>query len=316
LSIAFRENVMAASTFDHAKPTQAHLPATLPQADTMPEVRHLTSADLHEALRRGWDDFKAMPSHAIVLCIIYPVLGVALARAMQGETLLPLLFPLAAGFALIGPFAALGLYELSRRRERGESASAWDAAAVLRSPSFGAMLGLGVLLMTLFVIWVAAAQAIYVATFGYAPAATIPDFLGRVLTTPEGFRLIAVGCGVGFLFAVVALAISIVAFPMMLDRHAGATDAMLTSFRVIAKSPLAAAQWGLIVAVLLVLGSLPVFLGLAVVLPLLGHATWHLYRRAVAPAMLPYQMPQQPARGRRYAADFPASLFPWGHDRP
>lgn len=306
---------MAASTLEHASPTQAHS-AAAPQTDTAPQVQRLTTADLREALRRGWDDFKAMPSHAIVLCIIYPVLGVALARAMSGETLLPLLFPLAAGFALIGPFAALGLYELSRRRERGEQPSAWDAAGVLRAPSFGAMLGLGVLLLTLFVVWVAAAQAIYVATFGYAPAAKIPDFIGRVLTTPEGFWLIAIGCGVGLLFAVVALCMSMVAFPLMLDRHAGATDAMVTSLRVVAKNPLIAAQWGLIVAVLLVLGSLPLFLGLAVVLPLLGHATWHLYRRAVEPAARPYQTPPVPEKGRRYAADFPVSLFPWSRNRP
>ncbi|RIK98186.1 MAG: hypothetical protein DCC74_05430 [Proteobacteria bacterium] len=306
---------MAASIADHASSTQNHPPATLPQIDTAPNVRRLTTNDLREALRRGWDDFTAMPSHAIVLCIIYPVLGVALARAALGYSVLPLLFPLAAGFALVGPFAALGLYELSRRRERGESPSVWDATSVLRSPSFGTMLGLGVLLLTLFVIWVAAAQAIYVATFGYAPAATIPDFLGRVLTTREGFWLIAIGCGVGFLFALVALCISMIAFPLMLDRHAGVTDAMLTSLRVVAKNPVVTAQWGLIVAVLLVLGSLPAFVGLAVVLPLLGHATWHLYRRAVEPAPRSYQMPPPPAKGRRYAADFPAALFPWGRDR-
>jgi uncharacterized membrane protein len=307
---------MAASTADHAPPTQPRPPATLARIDTTPAARRLTTADLHESLRLGWDDFKAMPSHAIVLCIIYPLIGVALARAMLGETLLPLLFPIAAGFALIGPFAALGLYELSRRRERGDSVTAWDAMAVLRSPSFSAMLGLGVLLLTLFVIWVAAAQAIYVATFGYAPAATIPDFVGRVLTTRQGFALIALGCGVGFLFALVALCIAMVAFPLMLDRHAGVTDAILTSLRVVAKNPIVSLQWGLIVAVLLVLGSLPAFVGLAVVLPLLGHATWHLYRRAVEPTERSYQMPPPPAKGHRYAADFPAALFPWGRDRP
>src|SRR6202140_5056227 len=131
-------------------------------------IRKIQLSDLHEALRLGWEDFKAVPSHAIILCVIYPVLGLVLARAVSGYAVLPLLFPLAAGFALLGPFAALGLYELSRRRERGEEASAWDAVDVLRSPSFGAMLGLGALLLALFVTWVATAQAIYVAAFGYA----------------------------------------------------------------------------------------------------------------------------------------------------
>ena len=161
--------------------------------------------------------------------------------------------------------------------------SAWDAIEVLRSPSFGAMLGLGTLLLALFVTWVATAQAIYIAAFGYEAAAGIPDFATRVLTTPQGWWLIVVGCGVGFLFALAALCISVVSFPMMLDRHAGAGEAMVTSLRAVARNPVPMAAWGLIVAVLLVLGSLPFFLGLAVVIPLLGHATWHLYREVIAP---------------------------------
>src|SRR6202158_6229351 len=202
-----------------------------PDAASAPVIRKIGLADLHEALRLGWEDFKAVPSHAIMLCCIYPVLGLVLARTVLGYSVLPLLFPLAAGFALLGPFAALGLYELSRRRELGEPASAWDAVEVLRSRSFGAMLGLGTLLLALFVTWVATAQAIYVAAFGYGAAAGIPDFAGRVLTTSQGWWLIVVGCGVGFLLAVVALCVSVVSFPLMLDRHAGAGDAMVTPLR-------------------------------------------------------------------------------------
>ncbi|MCG6205890.1 DUF2189 domain-containing protein [Rhodopseudomonas sp. HC1] len=277
---------------------------------TAPIVHRLTLADLHDALRRGWDDFKAVPSHAVVLCVIYPILGLALARLVLGYSVLPLLFPLAAGFALIGPFAALGLYELSRRREIGADASAWHAFDVLRSPSFGAMLGLGAILLAVFVVWIAAAQAIYVSAFGYAPAAAIPDFFSRVLTTPQGWMLIVVGCGVGFLFAAVALCVSVVSFPMMLDRHAGIGDAVTTSLRVAARNPLQIAVWGLIVAALLVVGSLPAFLGLAVVIPLLGHATWHLYRKAVEPNPFPPQI--RPSRRiKRSAADFPATLLQW-----
>src|SRR3984893_3655661 len=248
-----------------------------------PGIRTIGLSDLHEALRLGWEDFKAVPSHAIILCVIYPVLGLVLARLALGYSVLPLLFPLAAGFALLGPFAALGLYELSYRRERGEEASAWHATEVLRPTSFGAMLGLGTFLLALFVSRVATVRATYVATFGYEAAAGIPDFARRVLTTSQGWWLIVVGCGVGFLFAVVALCISVVSFPLMLDRHASAADAMLTSVQAVARNPVPMAAWGLIVAVLLVIGSLPFFLGLAIVIPLLGHATWHLYRKVVAP---------------------------------
>jgi uncharacterized membrane protein len=282
-----------------------------PATAAAPVIRTIGLSDLHRALQRGWEDFKAVPSHAIILCIIYPVLGLMLARAVHGYSVLPLLFPLAAGFALLGPFAALGLYEMSRRRERGEQATAWDALEVVRSPSFGAMLGLGVLLLALFVTWVATAQAIYIAAFGYAGATGVSDFAERVLTTPQGWWLIVVGCGVGFLFALIALCISVVSFPLMLDRHAGAGDAMVTSLRAVAHNPVPMAAWGLIVAVLLVAGSLPAFLGLAVVIPLLGHATWHLYRETIEPELNPQPLPPRAHRERKPAADFPANLFPW-----
>jgi uncharacterized membrane protein len=278
-------------------------------------VRKIGLSDLIDALRLGWEDFKAIPTHAVVLCVIYPVLGLVLFRLVIGYSVLPLLFPLAAGFTLLGPFAALGLYELSRRRERGEEAAAWHAVHVLSAPSFGAILALGTFLFALFVIWIAAADAIYIATFGYAPAATIPDFVRRVLTTPEGWSLIIIGCGVGFLFALVALCISVVSFPLMLDRHATAIDAIRTSLRAVKRNPITMSAWGLIVAVLLAVGSLPLFVGLAVVLPVLGHATWHLYRKVVEPDPNPPQEQPRPPIGHRYAADFPASLFPWSHEK-
>jgi uncharacterized membrane protein len=274
-----------------------------------PVVRKLTFNDLEMALRAGLDDFRAVPSHAIMLCLIYPVVGLVLARLVLGYAVLPLLFPLAAGFALIGPFAAIGLYELSSRREQGLDLSASHAFNVLRSPSFGAMLALGLLLFVLFVVWVATAQAIYVSYFGYAAAADIPDFVHKIFTTPEGWGLIIVGCGVGFLFAVVALCVSVISFPMMLDRHASMTDAMVTSLRVVQANPLQIAAWGFIVAALLVIGSIPAFLGLAIVIPVLGHATWHLYRRAVESTGAASHETPGPVKKPRYAADFPASLF-------
>ena len=290
--------------------SSSSLGAPVPQAADAPVVRTIGFADLRDALRSGWDDFLAVPSHALMLCVVYPVIGLLLARMVMGYSLIPLLFPIAAGFALIGPFAAIGLYDLSRRRERGEEASVSHALEVLRSPSFGAMLGLGALLFALFGVWIATAQAIYVATFGYTPASDMPDFITRVLTTPQGWMLIVVGCGVGFLFALVALCISVVSFPLMLDRHANTADAMVTSIRVVTANPVPIAAWGLIVAALLVAGSLPLFLGLAVVVPLLGHATWHLYRKVLERGPNLHDEPDH-LRARRSAADFPSSLFPW-----
>ena len=277
-----------------------------------PTVRTIGLIDLKDALVGGIDDFLVMPTHAVFLCLIYPIVGLILARLILGYDILPLLFPLAAGFALVGPFAALGFYELSRRREAGLDVSWQDAFDVLHSPSRGAIGLLGFLLLVLYVIWIALAQAIYIASFGYQPAASIPHFLGQIFTTPAGWMLIVLGNGVGFLFAVAVLSISVVSFPLLLDRDVGAVEAVLTSVRAVAANPVTMAAWGLIVAILLLLGSIPLFFGLAIVVPVLGHATWHLYRRVVEPSPYPRQehphQPQRPGK-RRYAAQFPAALL-------
>ena len=281
-------------------------------ADTVrvrPAIRRIGLADLKDALARGLADFSAIPTHAVFLCLIYPIVGLVLARAILGYALLPLLFPLAAGFALVGPFAAIGFYELSRRREQGLDISWEDAFDVLHSPSRDAIAALGVLLLVIFAIWIAVAQAIYVTNFGYQPAASIPHFVRQVFTTPEGWMLIIVGNFVGFLFAATVLIISVVAFPLLVDREVGAVEAVLTSARAFAANPVMMAIWGLIVAALLVIGSLPFFFGLAVVVPVLGHATWHLYRKVVEPDLSPRPDHPRPQHKRRYAAQFPAALF-------
>jgi uncharacterized membrane protein len=277
-----------------------------------PAIRRIAPADLLQALRCGLDDFAAMPSHAVFLCVVYPLIGLFLIGMIVGEAMLPLAFPIAAGFALVGPFAAIGLYELSRRREAGLDSNSTHAFDVLRSPSLGAILALGFLLMGLFLLWLAAAQAIYIAFFGYRAPASIGQFANDVFTTRAGWGLIVVGTAVGFVFAAAALIMSAVSFPLLLDRDVGAAVALHTSIRVVVANPVTMALWGLIVAVLLAAGSLPLFLGLPVVMPLLGHATWHLYRRAVEPDPNPRPDYAPRDRARRYAADFPAALSPTG----
>jgi uncharacterized membrane protein len=249
-----------------------------------PTIRRIRTADLKEILAKGLDDFAACRTDVIFLCVIYPVLGLLLARFAFGDRLLPLLFPLASGFALVGPFAAVGLYEMSRRREQGAVVGWADAIGVVRSPAIGAIVLLGLVLMAIFLAWLGAAWVIYALTLGPAPPASFAGFARDVLTTERGWILIGVGIGVGFLFALLVLAISVVSFPLLLDRETGLDTAVRTSVRAVAANPGPMAAWGLVVAIGLAIGSIPLFVGLIVVLPVLGHATWHLYREVVDPA--------------------------------
>jgi uncharacterized membrane protein len=240
-------------------------------------------ADLFDCLVRGIDDFAAARTDVVFLTLVYPVAGLVLARLAFGYDMLPLVFPLVSGFALIGPLAAVGLYEMSRRREQGIEPNWADAFGVFRSPSFPAIVGLGVVLMAIFLLWLGTAMAIYDHTLGPEAPVSLGAFLHDVFTTGAGWALIGIGIGIGFLFAVLVLAIGVLSFPMLVDRDVGFDMAVATSVRAVAANPVAMAVWGLIVAVALVLGSAPLLLGLILVVPVLGHATWHLYRKTVAP---------------------------------
>jgi len=247
----------------------------------VPAVARIGIADLRAALAKGYEDFAANRTDVMLLCIFYPALGLVLGRIASGEDTLALLFPLISGFALVGPLAAVGLYEMSRRREMGAQIGWTDAFGVLRSPSLGPIVVLGLALTALFVLWLIAAQIIYMATLGPGHTATFGAFIHAVLDTRAGFTMIILGMSVGFGFALVVGILSVVSFPMLIDRDVGVGLALRTSVQAVAANPVTMAVWGLIVVVGLVLGSIPLFLGLVIVLPILGHATWHLYRRLV-----------------------------------
>src|SRR5688572_19289806 len=168
----------------------------------VPSICRIDTTDLRDVLRKGLEDFGVYRTDVIFLCLIYPIVGIVLARAVFGGDMLQMLFPLASGFALIGPFAAIGLYEMSRRREEGVTIGWQDAFGVLRSPSFGAILALGVILFAVFGLWLLAEQLIYTMTMGSSTPDTIGALMHQVLTTPAGWALIVLGCGVGLLFAV------------------------------------------------------------------------------------------------------------------
>ena len=244
-------------------------------------VRHLEIEDLKAALRRGYDDFTDKPSHLLFLGLIYPLFGLVLAGLTFSTNALPLLFPLVSGFALMGPLVALGLYEVSRRRELHLATSPNDVLAVFASPARGPILAFGALLLVILVCWLASAVALYQALYG----ARVPDsylgFLGEVLTTPRGWALILLGHAIGGVYALAVFSMTVISFPLILDRHAGVGTAILTSVELVRTNPRPMAIWALIIAAMLMIGSVPLLVGLAIVLPILGHATWHLYRRAV-----------------------------------
>lgn len=292
-------------------PTSANVDVISPieALGELPEVNRIGFDDLGYALRQGYADFRAMPTHAIFLGLTYAAAGLLLARIVFGGSFFTLFYPLASGFALLGPFAAIGLYELSRRREEGRDTHWLHVFDVRHSPSFKSILMLGAMLVGLFMIWIAMAHGIFSYYFGYPYQATVSEFLSEVFTTSNGHALIIVGNLVGLIFAVVAKAVSVVSFPLMLDRNVGVAAAVATSVKAVLRNPIEMLGWGLIVAVGLLVGTIPLLMGLAIVLPVLGHATWHLYRRLV-PADT-RERPQFEPRPRhpRSAADFPASLF-------
>lgn len=253
-----------------------------------PQIRRIHLADLGGALREGWDDFRASPTHLVLLCIIYPAMGLVLGRMASGAQALPMIWPLVAGFALVGPLAAVGLYEMSRQREQRFRVSWRDAFAIFRARNLPAIIVLGLALAALFAVWLRTAQAIFDATLPGLRAETPMALADAVLTTPGGHLLIVAGTAVGFVFALVVLVFAVVSFPLLVDRDLGPSvptqvaTALSTSARAVLANPVPMLAWGLIVAVCLAFGFATLLVGLALAMPVLGHATWHLYRRLVA----------------------------------
>lgn len=262
----------------------AHMDRGIPEI----RIRTLTFEDLRISLRQGWEDFLDKRGDLVFIGFIYPIVGFFAIAIARNWALLPILFPLVAGLTLMGPAVASGFYELARRRERGMNASWRHFFLEFRSPAMPAVAALTAVQFGIYVLWLAAAWGVYAATLGPTqPEAwtifpnSFGQFLEDVFTTPQGWTMIIVGNLVGLIFATVVLAISVVSFPMLIDRRADVYEAVQTSVRVTMHNPAVILTWGLIVAGLLLLGSLPFFIGLAVVLPVLGYATWHLYTRAV-----------------------------------
>ncbi|HQZ12709.1 MAG TPA: DUF2189 domain-containing protein [Devosia sp.] len=249
-----------------------------------PRVRTIGIDDLFDALRLGWRDFWRKPSHIVFLGLIYPLAGAIIGLWTSGSNSWPLLFPLVSGFALVGPVAALPIYEMSRRQELGLDTHWLSVLGVLRSKAMPSIIAVGLFLLALFTVWLLIAQSLHENLLGPGSPPTFSAFLDQIFNTAPGQSLMIWGNLIGLGFAIVTLACGLISVPLLLDRDDGAAIAIQTSIRATLKNPLVIAVWGVMVAALLILGSLPFLVGLAIVVPVLGHATWHLYRKLVEPA--------------------------------
>ncbi len=246
-----------------------------------PQVRKITGADLDWALSEGWKDFNAKRGDILVLAVLYPVLGLLAAAIALNDRLLPVFFPLVAGLSVMGPAVAAGFYEIARRREAGIDSSWFHFFDPLNGRSRTPLVMLTIMSLVFFVTWIAAAWLIYQATLGQVGPMTLAGGFEQLFSTPEGWTMVIVGNLVGAVFAVLTVVLTLVSFPMVVDRPVDAGTAVGTSIRAVTSNAPTVAAWGLRVAGLLLIGSLPLFIGLAVVLPVLGYATWHLYTRMV-----------------------------------
>ncbi|MDE2362674.1 MAG: DUF2189 domain-containing protein [Hyphomicrobiales bacterium] len=251
------------------------------RASAFPRIRQIRLSDVETALRQGWDDFLALRSELVIGALIYPVIGLVLAYWSSGANILHLLYPLAAGFALLGPFAAIGLYEISRRREAGVETTSWSALEVFKSPALPSIVALGLLLALAFLAWLGAAQILYQTLMGENAPASLSALVAEVTTTENGIWLIVLGNAIGFVFAALVFCATAIAFPLMIDRDVGLAVAVGSSFEAVWKNPGPMTAWALTIAIVLALGFAAGLIGLAVAMPVLGHATWRLYRALV-----------------------------------
>ncbi len=245
-------------------------------------VRKLSSEDLKKALQAGWNDFRAKPTHLYFLALFYPVAMFVGVWAALDNNMIPLLFPIISGAALLGPFSAIVLYEVSRQRESGQAVSLKEALGLVISRSAPAIAILAIALIAVFAIWIWVGLELYRGLMGTVADRSLTGFLGEVLSTSAGWSLILIGNAVGFLFALVVLAGFAFAFQVVVDRGSDPLSAVALSLKVFFANPVSLLLWGLVVVAVLAATIVTLFAGLAVALPLLGHASWHLYRQAVA----------------------------------
>ena len=248
-----------------------------------PVVRTIAIADVTESLAQGLRDFQHAPVYGLTFGILYFLVGLATYLTAAAFNLLYLTYPIAAGFALAGPLVAIGLYEVSRMIERGEALSWGRVISAIRQQAGKEIGWMSFVVLFVLIIWLYQVRLLLALFLGFEQISTMRDFLQVILGTPQGWTFLAVGHVIGAILSVVLFSLTVVSFPLLLDRDVDFITAMITSVRAVARSPGPLLIWAAMIAGLLVIASLPFFAGIIIVLPVLGHASWHLYRRLVAP---------------------------------
>ena len=255
-----------------------------PKKQTMPNINTVTAGDVSASLKAGFSDFLARPVMSGFFGLFYAVFGILFVWGLVWLGKIWMIIPAAIAFPLVAPFACAGLYEMSRRLQKGGSFGWSDILTVManqRKREMGWMA-----FVTLFVLWVWFYQfrIVLVIVLQDSSFSDLDGFFNTVLFTPEGWTFLAIGTCIGAFLSAVLFTVTVVAMPMLLDRDIDFVSAMLTSIRVVTENPVVMLTWAVIITITMLLSLVPAFLGLIFTLPILGHTTWHLYQRAVSPA--------------------------------
>ena len=248
----------------------------------VPEIAELDFSDLKVALGKGWSDFRKAPIYGIIFGAIFAALGVVLYLQFVVWQSDISIVPLAAGFPLIGPFVAVGMYEVSRLIEREESVSWMSVMQAIYAERKRQIPSIAFVVLFIFLIWVYMAHLVFALSFGLKPLTNVMTSTD-ILLTKEGITMLLMGSVVGGFLSFVLFSITVVGIPLLVDREIDVVTAMITSFSLVLNNMVVMMAWGVIVALLLLVAMIPMFIGLIVVLPVLGHATWHLYKLAILP---------------------------------
>jgi uncharacterized membrane protein len=254
-----------------------------------PVVRQISATDVVEALAKGLRDFQAVPIYGLFFGALYAAGGILIMLSVTAFGMSYLAYPLAAGFALIGPFIAIGLYEVSRRREAGLPLSMLHIWRTMKNR--GEIGWMAFVTVFIFIVWMYQVRLLIALLLGLNVSfSSLQQFITVVLTTNEGLIFLIVGNAVGAVLALVLFSLTVVSFPLLLDRDVDFITAMITSVRAVVTSPIPMLGWGVAIVMVLMISASPLFLGLIITLPVLGHATWHLFRRIVEPIDQPAQL--------------------------